>query len=236
MTNYNWRVNDAWLWVAEGWSLFWKKPLAWLLITVLGIIIEFAVNLFPRVGAIAAIALCPLLAAGMLYAARELDAGRDLRPVFVFQALKEPGRTVPLLLLGLVPLMTSLLALLLGRVLTGHIYYAVSSALFLLTIFALFYAVPIVMFDGKGAFAALLSSLRISMANLVPIAVFLSFWLIFAFGLVLAVGFIFGPLAMIPSVTFGLLLFIPLTICVVYQSYRHAAAPLADSVDAEPAA
>ncbi len=228
------RVEFAggWRWCAEGWQLFMRRPGTWVLMTVISGGISLALSLVPVLGWLAVSMITPALTGGMLFAARELDAARAIEAGYVFQALREPGRSGPMLVLGAAATLGQVLLLLSTVVLLGGFVgmamlehgggnAAGASGLGLLgltgvlallllslgLVTALFYAVPLVMFTAMPPLAALRSSVEACVVNALPL---------------LALGVAFLVISVVAAIPLGLgfLVAIPVMVAAMYASYR----------------
>lgn len=191
-------VGEAVSWVAGGWKIFIASPGTWLLIGLVDLLISSAIQFVPFIGMLLAFVAAPIFTAGLLYAAREIEAGREIRLDYLFQGFREPGRLGPLLGLGgiylgsmIVIVVVCLLALVLtgatadlGRDVAGAaglldpqalyilLVVLIAIALFLPVLMALYYAIPLVMFRRTPIWAALGSSLKACLRNFLPLLVF----------------------------------------------------------------
>lgn len=217
-------------WLIQGWRCFAKDPVIWIVTALFYLVLIIALNWIPVVGPLAAALVGPALLGGLVWGAREVDKGHALEVSHLFQAFSNGATTGPMLILGLVPagvtvLLGTMVVLLLGSatgagLMTGSEATAVgilaSGGLliglsFLLssvvTVAALLYAIPLVMFGRSRPVYAIITSLKTSFANLVPLLVLGLIYLILLF------------LAAIPF-GLGLLLLIPVTAGTVYASYK----------------
>lgn len=179
----------------------------WLLVSLIAMVI-------PVLGQIILVLFTPLLTAGVLAAFDTLAAGRRPHPLTLFAGWKDPVRRTGLLLIGSFSLMGSMLAALVlvgwmsGQVDPAQLEAAMASPetlaqtlsgvsiggglllaalLFSLVLAALYFAIPLVMFDRWPTFRALTTSLKAVFINW---AAFLGFGLAFvifaaALGLIL---------------------------------------------------
>jgi uncharacterized membrane protein len=202
-------ANDAWQWIVRGWQLFLKNPVVWVVLTLIYIVSLFVLNMVPVVGALLAAVLTPVLIAGLLFGANELDQGRALTPAHLFQAFQDQPRLLQLALLGMVPLAVTLLqkgvmALSLPQELTTLIGLVLSLAGACVLLFGL----PLVMLGNKTTVEAVPASLRACLAQPLAVAVFLGLALLLMI------------LAMIP-LGLGLLVYLPVMVGAVHAGYRQ---------------
>jgi uncharacterized membrane protein len=187
-------VSRGVAWFTGGWRILMKNPGVWIVQGVIFIAIVFVLALVPFLGQLLISLFMPVLTAGLLYAAREADAGRRLEFLQVFQGFREQSKLTPLLALGGVALagfiLSIVVALLIGgpgtvsALLSGNpdmvrgvaagVLVALLAALVvqLLVAMALAYAVPLVMFGDTPASQTLGSSFRACLRNVLPLTVF----------------------------------------------------------------
>lgn len=205
-------------WLLGGFSLLRKAPLA---LGLLGLIWGGVSALASVTGqlwlSLVVALLGPILFAGVVFAAREVDLGRRASPRHLLQGVSE-GKVLPLLAM-LLPQLAAIvvLALLLVAMIGGEQLQLIVKVMeqiqtnpdpelaktlpggrmlgwLLLALvvgvvagFFTFVAIPSVMFTGDGAFASMLSSLRACLRNLPALIVMIVLLLISLFALSLAV-------------------------------------------------
>ena len=93
---------EGWNWIVEGWRLFARQPLAWILIALLFGVITVVLAVIPILGVLALAVLLPVFAAGFLLACRDLERDGELRVGQLFAGFQnQPGRLAALGALGL---------------------------------------------------------------------------------------------------------------------------------------
>lgn len=218
-------------WLASGWKIFVPQWLMWIVLTLIFIGITLVCNLIPVVGALIYSAVTPALMAGIMWTAREVERGKDLDAVWLFEGLRDPEKRTPLLILGGLWLGLTVIATLLFFAIVGTSAMSIATsesidaqispqmvlsislgalvtlAIQLVGVMALFYAVPLVMFDGLVPAAAIKTSFRACLTNFLPLLIY---------GLALLV---LGVLAIVPFFL-GLLVLLPLSFCANYCSYK----------------
>ncbi len=222
-------VSRGVAWFTGGWQIFMKSPGLWVVLGAITLIIAVALFLLPVVGMLALSLLMPVFVAGLLYAAREADAGRALDVAHLFQGFREKDRLTPLLSLGGIALAGTIVSLALLIVIGGGSMLAMMAGgqremmggavagmllalpvvlgVQLLVALALMYAVPLVMFHGVPASQAMGSSLRANLRNILPL-------------LVSGVLYLFvAVLATIPLLL-GWLVLLPVSVGMLYRSYK----------------
>lgn len=203
-------ANDAWRWIVRGWQLFMKDPVIWAVLALMYIVSLFVLNTLPMLGTLLAALLTPVLLAGMLHGAQEVDAGRKLLPLHILQGFQQQGRLIQLVLLGLVPLSATLLQ---KAVLTFAIPQGLAALLGLMLSLAaacvLLYSLPQVMLENRQALEAVPRGLRVCLRQ--PLAT----------GIFLGLALVLVVLALIP-LGLGLFVCLPILVGAMYASYRQA--------------
>lgn len=221
----------GWTWITEGWELFMKNPGIWIVLALILFVVYFVLGFIPFLGSLASAVIGPALFGGMIYGARELDEGRSLEVPHLFQAFSDSDRTVPMLLLGVVPLAAAIVMLVLTVIfgigvagtaaLTGSggaaAGMAVGGGLFMFLIMMLLgfvvgalmlFAIPRVMFGHAEPIPAVKLSLEASLANIGAFFVFVLLYMVFAI------------LAMIPF-GLGFLILLPVMAGAVYSANKE---------------
>ncbi|MDX1609924.1 MAG: BPSS1780 family membrane protein [Halofilum sp. (in: g-proteobacteria)] len=97
-------------WVGEGWRTFAASPGMWLVLTLVWILLNVALQAVPFVGTLVAWFLAPTLAGGLLLAAGDVRRGRQPDLECLFRPLVDAGTRNPMLILGALFLGANLLA------------------------------------------------------------------------------------------------------------------------------
>jgi hypothetical protein len=180
-------------WIKQIFALIAANPVAFL---VMGLIVG-VIAIIPLIGTLAVLVLLPTFYAGIAYAAREQDQGRQADIKHLFQGFNEPGRIGPLVTLCLPQVAAGVLFFILALIFVGGailggglgadanpaaIFGAMGFGFVILLLvglvvtiavyMAVLFAIPKVMFDGEAAFPAMKESFSAALANLVPIIVF----------------------------------------------------------------
>jgi uncharacterized membrane protein len=82
-------ASAGWDWIAQGWKLFVRAPLMWIIAMVLLFIAFVALSLVPILGSIAVQLLQPVVAAGLIVAAHSLDRGGEFELEHLFAGFKK---------------------------------------------------------------------------------------------------------------------------------------------------
>ncbi|HRE13836.1 MAG TPA: BPSS1780 family membrane protein [Usitatibacteraceae bacterium] len=85
-------------WIGEGWALFRKAPLMWVVLTVILFLIHVALGFVPFLGSIAGYLISPILAGGIVLGCRSLETGGELELEHLFAGFRQ--RTGSLLVVG----------------------------------------------------------------------------------------------------------------------------------------
>jgi len=223
-------------WWTSAWRLFTAAPGAWLAITIVYIALLFALSVIPLLGQFAVSLLHPVLSGGIMLGCREQDRGGTLKVAHLFAGFgPKLGPLVILALLyfagwlligvvavGLVLTVIgggALAAIASGDAIqTGYVLLTTMSmgALVVLLVCALlivpllmafWFAPPLIVLRNDEPVAAMLTSFRACLRNMMPFLVY---------GIL---GIAFVVIASIP-LFLGLLVLIPVAAATVYTSYK----------------
>lgn len=210
-------VERGWGWVTDGWALFMKSPGMWVLIILIIAVIMLLLAYVPLLGMLVSGLLGTMLAGGVIYGASRLDGGGALEVTHLFQAFQDSSRTMPMLMLGIVSLVASLLMGIISdglavrsfmaSVMMGGGYgmhmsvNALLGSLLLMLVSALlaallFYAIPLVMMKNTAPLEAVKLSVIGCLRNWLPLLVLSLIYTVLAFlaALTMGLGFlILGP-------------------------------------------
>ena len=179
-------------WIPAGWELYKKQVGMWIVLGVLTFALFFVPVFIPIVGAVISILVRPLVAAGVLVAARTVDEGQELQVEHLFAGFRT--KLVPLATIGATVLAAELPFMLLAAHLTGvsvlaMVGYGVEAgdlwlALRVLLAFmivrvlmlpmalAATFAPALVMFHDKKAWVAMKESFAGCVLNILPLVVY----------------------------------------------------------------
>ena len=104
-------------WIAQGWQTFTASAGMWIVLTLVWILLNMVLYALPFVGQLVAWFVAPTLAGGLLLAAADARAGRELDLACLFRPLTDPATRNPVLILGGISLGANLGAMVLGVVL-----------------------------------------------------------------------------------------------------------------------
>lgn len=225
-------AGAGWTWIVQGWRLFARAPLMWVISMVVVFVLAIALNLVPVLGTLLFQVLQPVIAGGFVVACRSLETGEEFEFEHLFAGFTR--RFGPLAILGAL-LMVAMLAIVLVFALfagfavlaaflagdAGAVEAAIAASvgtILLGTLVMLALIVPlaaaawfapalVVMHDVKPL-AAMRASFFACFRNFVPFLVY---------SLVLLVALV---VALIPF-GLGMLVWIPLLIASTYVAYRR---------------
>jgi uncharacterized membrane protein len=108
-------------WVADGFRLLRRQPVPLLALTFLYLLVLMLTTILPLVGPFAPMLVTPVLAVGVMHAVRAADQGQLPTPQMLFAGLRggAAGAWKPLLLLGLVNVVSTLAALAIASLVDG---------------------------------------------------------------------------------------------------------------------
>ena len=189
-------------WIGQGWRLFAKAPLMWIISLVILVIIAIVLAFIPIIGSLAFQVLTPVFAAGFVVACRSLERGGEFELEHIFAGFKRNFASLAIV---------------------GAIFLALSIAMVL--VFAMFFGFSILAGfmagDPEQAMAAVAaSSLTILLGVLVCMALFVPLMMAYWFAPALVVMHGMAPLAsmkasffgclrnIIPYLIFGLVMFV----------------------------
>ncbi len=201
-------VERGWGWFMDGWELFLKNPLIWALMILIVGLTMLLLSYVPILDVLGNGILGTMFAGGLIYSASQLDEDGNLEIQHLFQAFRDTSRTGPMLILGSIALIASLMMGVVVKGLIGGMNFQFSAStifgvVLLLLVVALlvsllFYAIPQVMLQDRAPIDAIQSSIIESIRNWQPLAVFVLICLALSFIAALPVGLgfiILGPIA-----------------------------------------
>ncbi len=215
-------VNNSVGWLSKGWEIFSKNPGVWILMALITFVIFVLLMFIPLLGQLAGAILGTLLYAGMIHAASEQDAGRNIDLNHLFRAFQDSSKFSPLIILSLIAVAGAVLSLVLGflfvggaigaaaiggatnsgglavgALLGGGLLWVLLSMVIKLAVSALmFFAVPRIMLEGGDPIAAAKDSLNAVLANIGPMLVF--GLIVIVLSIIAAIPFFLGWLVLMP--------------------------------------
>lgn len=218
-------AGAGWRWMVEGFNLFWRNPLIWIVNVLLFLFIVAAVQIVPVLGGIAGSLLAAILAGGLMLGAHAVYYGDALEVGHLFAGFRDRAGT--LVLVGLIYLVSVVVVVVglvmvmgvglgfagvvgagagsmgIGVILAGLI----ALALLLPLGMAYWFAPALVSINGIGAVAAMKASFLGCLRNILPFLVY---------GLVVVVAAILATLPL----GLGWFVLAPVLFASMYAGYR----------------
>lgn len=224
-------VASGWMWIKQGYWLFRKNPLLWMVLTAIGVVGLFGISTIPVIGDLLSTLLFPALLAGFMFGCHALAQNEELELAHLFAGFQQ--YTSQLVTLGGINLVSQLLilgvmmltggatlvsimmsgkqtadpALLMQAVAGASFALLLGVTLFSVLLMAMQFAPMLVIFRKMAPVPALKASLRAFLRNLIPLMVY---------GLMLLP---FAILASMPMML-GWLVLLPIIITSTYAIYR----------------
>ncbi len=224
-------AGDGVKWIGDGWKLFARAPLMWILALLVLIVIWIVLGLIPFVGWLALQILTPVFYAGLMVACRSIERGNDFELEHLFAGFRTQFANLAVtgivfrvgwMLLFLVSAMFAGFGVL-GAILTGStqdMLPAIAASTFaillgLLVMLALavpllaayWFAPALVIMHGVAPLEAMKASFFACFRNFIPFLLY---------GIVMMVLCL---VALVP-LGLGLLVWVPLTFTSTYAAYR----------------
>lgn len=217
---------NAWQWLVDGFKIFWKNPLMWLVLFVIYLLIIVPISLIPAVGSVAATLLAPVFSAGLMWGCKAVSENQDLEINHLFAGFKQNTKqlvaTGSMYMFGLLAIAllvsatvdkTVMSAVVAGQTLTPE----QANSVMLPLLFALLLLMPLLMaywfapvlvgLKGITAVDAMKLSFKASLRNLLPMLAYS----VMIVGLMIVAIIPFG---------LGLLIVIPTMMTSLYTSYQ----------------
>jgi len=234
-------TRQGWEWIKQGYALFMKAPLLWIVLLFVWFIGVVAISIVPVVGTLLVGLLSPVIWAGLMVGCRALSQNEELELAHLFIGFKQ--HTSQLVTLGGISLVGQFLifgammmvggAALVNILMSGvqpdpaAMLQAVTGAgfaillgivLMFLLMMAMWYAPMLVYFRNVPPLHAIKLSFRAFLFNIGPMLVF---------------DIIFLFLAILASLPMGLgwLVLLPMVYTTSYASYSDIFPPLKEAVD-----
>ena len=224
-------AGRGWRWCVEAFHIVREQPLTWVLLSLVYLLIHFAVNLLPVIGGLVGALIGPVFAAGFVMAARKSERGEELELADLFAGFRlMPGPLLQVGALFFALMLAAMLALVAvgaasgvtSGLLGGHPQIQAHSEALLGLVLALVGLMTVVMFivslcywfapslvalGGVAPWQAIRSSFSAGLSNWAPLLVA---------GLALS---LLGLLALVP-LGLGLLLWLPVVYVTAYTSWK----------------
>ena len=222
-------AGQGWQWIVEGFDLFKKSPIIWIVLFIVLVLIAVVLNFIPILGPLVFYILSPVFLGGLMIGCQAQQNGEELEIAHLFAGFKK--NTNSLIVLGGVYLVGSVIIFFVMFVLGGGamlglmrggqpdiaaLTTAMSGALLAILIglalyvplaMALWFAPALVIFNDMQPVPALKSSFDACLKNIIPFLVY---------------GIAFLVLAIIASIPLflGFLVLMPVIFTSVYTGYR----------------
>ncbi len=224
-------AGEGWTWIADGWGLFTRAPLMWIVSIFVVIVAAIVLGLVPILGSLVFQALNAVIGAGFVVACRSLERGGEFELEHLFAGFK--ARFGSLLVVGLLTMLGWIAIFLVFASFVGFSIFAafmtgnsqsIAAALIASTasillgslvvlalsvplLAAFWFAPALVVMHGLAPTVAMKESFAGCMRNWLPFLVY---------GLIMTV---FAVVAVIPF-GLGFLVWVPLAISSTYTAYR----------------
>lgn len=222
-------ASQGWQWIVEGFRLFRRQPLIWILLLAAMVVIWLASTILQPVGPLAISLLSPIFLAGLMNACRETDRGGEPDIGHLFSAFRT--HAAPLVTIGGVYLVGNIVAVGVVFMVSGgdalntllakgrseadiamalrglSLGLAVGTAVFVPVVMAVWFAPLLVVFHNAPPVAAMKSSFTASWQNMLPFTVY---------------GFAMMGLWILASIPLmlGLIVLLPVMACSIYTGYK----------------
>jgi uncharacterized membrane protein len=221
----------GWMWIKQGYWLFKKSPVLWVVLTALCVVGMFALNFIPILGDPLSTLIFPGLLAGLMLGCHALAKSEELELQHLFAGFQKHASK--LITLGGINLVSQLLILGIMKVTGGaalvdlmvsgksaedpaqlmqalagtSFALALGATLFTMLLMAMQFAPMLVLFRELAPVAAMRASLRACLRNFIPLTVYAVLLMPFAI------------LATLPWMM-GWPLLLPVIVCTMYAIYR----------------
>ena len=233
-------AGQGWQWIADGFTLFRKNPLIWIVLCIILLLFAVAMAAIPMLGQFVFTLLSPVLLAGLMVGCKALEQGEELEIAHLFAGFQK--NPTPLVTIGGVYLVGQVLIIGVAMLIGGSVMLdllmggkefdqatlmnmmssimlalLVAMALSIPLMMATWFAPLLVIFDDMPALAAMRLSFFACLKNFMPFLVY---------GIMLLV------LAVVAAIPFGLGLFIlvPTLFASIYASYKNIFARTSEAV------
>jgi uncharacterized membrane protein len=219
-------VSQGLKWLVDGFALFRLRPLVWIALAALWLLLTLVLVAIPRLGQLVLYLVTPALGAGLLVGCRALERGNNLEIAHLFAGFRShPGQLITIggvYLIGNVITFGAFMMLGGDRIIAAAVERAsdpnapppdiptapLLSVLLLVPLFmAVIFAPALTMFRNMPAWAAMKASFMACVENLAPVLLF---------------AVVSGVLAMVALLPYGLgtLVWIPVYAGAVYRGYQ----------------
>jgi hypothetical protein len=242
-------AGRGWQWIVDGLALFRKAPAMWFALTGLFMLLWLVSMVIPLLGPLVFHLLSPAFFAGLMLGCRAVERGEPLEIQHLFAGFRQ--QAAPLVTVGGVYLVGTVIVMGIVLIIAGGsmlptvlskgagadietlraalrsltLALAVGAAVYLPLIMMIWFAPPLVAFEGVAPLAAMKLSFSACLRNTIPFLVYglaiIGVWL------VLSLPAAMGPVGAVLVLAL-LAASIPVLICSIYASYKDVfAAPAA---------
>jgi len=230
----------GWQWIANGFALFRKNPLIWIVLCIILLLFAVAMAAIPMLGQFVFTLLSPVLLAGLMVGCKALEQGEELEIAHLFAGFQK--NPTPLVTIGGVYLVGQVLIIGVAMLIGGSVMLdllmgnkefnpatliSMMSSIMLALLVAMALSIPLMMatwfapllviFDDMPALVAMRLSFFACLKNFMPFLVY---------GIMLLVLLV---VAMIPF-GLGLFILVPTLFASIYVSYKDIFARTTEAV------
>jgi len=225
-------ITNSWLWIKQGYWLFKKSPILWVVLAAIGVVGLISISTIPVIGDPLATLLFPILLAGYMIGCRALEHDEELELSHLLAGFH--NNTTQLVTLGGISLVSQMLILgvmkltggatLVSLLMSGKpvdnpeilaqaavgagIALMLGMALFSILLMAMQFAPMLIIFDKMSPMDALKTSLLACLRNMLPLSLYGAMMLLFMMA------------ASLPMML-GWLVLLPVMISSMYAVYRN---------------
>lgn len=224
-------AGDGVKWIGDGWPLFTKSPLMWILALIILVVIAVVAGLIPIIGSLAFQIATPVFYGGLIVACRAIERGGEFELEHLFAGFKT--QVVGLMVIGLLLLVgmaliflvfmffvgfgvlgamfagdsENLMAAIAGSAMAIVLGSLVALALMVPLLAAYWFAPALVIMHGVSPVDAMKASFAACFRNFIPFLLY---------------GIVMLVLCIVAAIPFGLglLVWIPLSFTSTYAAYR----------------
>ena len=222
-------AGQGWQWIVQGFELFKKSPIIWVVLTIILFMIAIGLHYIPILGPLVLYILSPVFLGGLMIGCKAQENGEELEIAHLFAGFKKS--TNALIALGGVYLVGQIIILGVMFALGGGAMFSlmrggqpdiaamtaamsgallavlVGLALYVPLAMALWFAPALAIFNGMQPIPAMKSSFDACLKNIVPFLIY---------GIAL---FVLSVVASIP-LFLGFLVLLPVIFASIYTGYR----------------
>src|SRR5689334_2637180 len=97
MTPRSVEIGRGLFWLTEGWRLFSREPVIWIVLGTILFAVVVVLTLIPVIGYMIGFLITPALVAGMMFAVAQVKSRRALSIEHLFKGFQDQKKTGPLL-------------------------------------------------------------------------------------------------------------------------------------------